>query len=184
MRLWSIHPRYLDTQGLTALWREALLARAVLRGLTRGYRRHPQLHRFRDHPAPRAAISTYLRCIHAEAGRRGYAFDGGKIGTGRTKVRIPVSAGQLAHEWRHLMRKLARRNPSLRHAWRGTARPQVHPLMRRRVGPIEHWERGPAGGGGPGAARRRPRAELNPSASGAVWSRAARRRRAPRSPRR
>ena len=29
MRLWSLHPRYLDRQGLTALWREGLLARAV-----------------------------------------------------------------------------------------------------------------------------------------------------------
>ncbi len=38
MRLWSLHPRYLDAKGLVALWREALLARAVLRGATRGYR--------------------------------------------------------------------------------------------------------------------------------------------------
>ena len=35
MRLWTLHPRYLDAQGLTALWRESLLARAVLRGETR-----------------------------------------------------------------------------------------------------------------------------------------------------
>jgi len=26
MRLWSVHPRHLDRQGLTACWREALLA--------------------------------------------------------------------------------------------------------------------------------------------------------------
>ena len=26
MRLWSIHPRYLDPKGLVALWREGLLA--------------------------------------------------------------------------------------------------------------------------------------------------------------
>lgn len=156
MRLWSIHPRYLDTQGLTALWREALLARAVLRGLTRGYRHHPQLLRFRAHPAPRAAISTYLRCVHEEARRRGYAFNGGKVGSGRTAVRIPVSAGQLAHEWRHLMRKLARRSPAQRRAWRATAQPQVHPLMRRRAGPVEHWERGRGTGRAAGNERRRP----------------------------
>ena len=29
MRLWSLHPRYLDAKGLVALWREALLAQAV-----------------------------------------------------------------------------------------------------------------------------------------------------------
>ena len=43
MRLWSIHPRYLDSMGLVALWREALLAQAVLRGETKGYKFHPQL---------------------------------------------------------------------------------------------------------------------------------------------
>jgi len=31
MRLWTIHPKYLDRQGLLALWREALLAQKVLR---------------------------------------------------------------------------------------------------------------------------------------------------------
>lgn len=37
MRLWSIHPRYLDTKGLVALWRETLLlAQAVLFGNTKG----------------------------------------------------------------------------------------------------------------------------------------------------
>lgn len=67
MRLWSLHPKYLDARGLVALWREALLAQAVLRGETRGYRRHPQLERFRNHAAPLAAMSLYLRAIHAEA---------------------------------------------------------------------------------------------------------------------
>jgi len=26
VRLWTVHPRYLDASGLVALWREALLA--------------------------------------------------------------------------------------------------------------------------------------------------------------
>ena len=30
MRVWSLHPRYLDPQGLVALWRETLLAHKVL----------------------------------------------------------------------------------------------------------------------------------------------------------
>jgi hypothetical protein len=47
MRLWTVHPRYLDARGLVAAWREALLAQAVLAGATRGYRHHPQLDRFR-----------------------------------------------------------------------------------------------------------------------------------------
>ena len=141
MRLWSIHPRYLDAQGLVALWREALLARAVLRGRTRGYRHHPQLARFRAHPAPRAAISTYLWSVYREAVRRGYSFDAAKIGRARTAVRIPVTAGQIAHEWRHLLRKLAVRSPATHRQWRAKRRPQHHPLMRRHPGPIEAWER-------------------------------------------
>ena len=41
MRLWTLHPQYLDPRGLVALWREALLAQKVLLGRTRGYRAHP-----------------------------------------------------------------------------------------------------------------------------------------------
>ena len=27
MRIWSLHPKYLDTKGLVALWRETLLVK-------------------------------------------------------------------------------------------------------------------------------------------------------------
>jgi hypothetical protein len=37
MRIWTISPAQLDRAGLVALWREALLAQAVLSGKTRGY---------------------------------------------------------------------------------------------------------------------------------------------------
>ena len=67
MRLWSLHPEYLDARGLVALWREALLARKVLSGGTRGYRSHPQLERFNALPDPVAAIDCYLRHIFEEA---------------------------------------------------------------------------------------------------------------------
>src|SRR5665213_874155 len=58
MRLWTLHPRYLDAQGLVAAWREALLAQKVLEGATRGYTRHPQLIRFQSHPKPLEAIKS------------------------------------------------------------------------------------------------------------------------------
>ena len=141
MRLWSIHPRYLDAQGLVALWREALLARAVLRGQTKGYRHHPQLDRFRAHPAPRLAISTYLHAIYLEACARGYAFDSGKIGSRRTDKLIVVSHGQIAYEWKHLLRKLSNRSPERYRQVRTTCLPRCHPLMRQRAGPVESWER-------------------------------------------
>jgi len=141
MRLWSIHPRYLDARGLVAVWREGLLARAVLQGKTRGYRRHPQLDRFRRHPSPRLAISTYLSAIHSEAARRGYSFDPSKIGRGRSCHLIPVTAGQIAHEWQHLLRKLLVRSPACYRQWRSIRVPRCHPFMRRRVGKVESWER-------------------------------------------
>lgn len=79
MRLWSLHPVYLDSKGLVAGWREALLAQKVLRGATHGYRSHPQLQRFKEAPDPQAAMSAFLRGLQEEATRRGYNFDAGKI---------------------------------------------------------------------------------------------------------
>ena len=142
MRLWSLHPRYLDAVGLVALWREALLAKAVLRGRTRGYRHHPQLARFRAARDPVAAINAYLRAVHAEAGRRGYRFSARKLGGRVARARLPVNRAQVTHEWRHLLAKLARRSPAVHRALRGVVRPALHPLFLRRPGGIEPWERG------------------------------------------
>ncbi len=141
MRLWSLHPKYLDARGLVALWREALLARAVLRGLTRGYRAHPQLQRFREHTTPVSAITAYLAAVHGEASARGYAFDASKLGRLRRPPRLPVTEGQLRYEWRHLLDKLARRSPALHERWRSLKAPQCHPLFRIVRGPVEGWER-------------------------------------------
>lgn len=141
MRLWSLHPKYLDPQGLVALWREALLAQAVLRGETRGYRHHPQLDRFRQHPAPLAAITMYLRAIHAEALARGYTFDATKIAPGDDAAHLPVTSGQIAYEWAHLLAKLKARNEAFHHRWQSVSAPELHPMFEQRPGPVEPWER-------------------------------------------
>lgn len=141
MRLWSLHPRYLDPQGLVALWRETLLAKAVLRGETRGYLHHPQLLRFKEHSQPRWAMNSYLAAIHDEATRRGYRFDRSKVGPVRKVQPITVTSGQLAHEWHHLQRKLAARSPDVLSLWTGVATPDCHPLFRQRPGPVASWER-------------------------------------------
>jgi hypothetical protein len=146
MRLWSLHPRYLDPQGLVALWREALLAKAVLRGETRGYLRHPQLERFRAHPQPRLAMNAYLAAIYEEAVRRGYSFDRSRLGPVRSIQPIAVGSGQLAYEWRHLRRKLTMRNPAVLALWSELARPACHPLFQRQPGPVASWERLEGGG--------------------------------------
>jgi len=141
VRLWTLHPRYLDARGLVALWREALLGRAVLRGETVGYRHHPQLDRFRAQASPRSAINAYLRAVHAEAVRRGYAFDAGKVGPVRSRARIRATSGQLEHEWRHLLAKLRARSLADYARWRGVRVPEPHPLFRVVPGPVEPWER-------------------------------------------
>jgi hypothetical protein len=141
MRLWSIHPRYLDPAGLVALWREGLLAQAVLRGATRGYRHHPQLQRFQAMPAPAASIAEYLRAVHAEAERRGYSFAGEKIGSPRDPAPITVTNGQLAYEWTHLLAKLKGRSPERHAELVGSTGQDAHPLFRVVSGPVESWER-------------------------------------------
>ena len=140
MRLWTLHPCYLDPQGLVALWREALLAQAVLRGETRGYRHHPQLRRFQAAPDPAAAIAGYLRAVQVEASGRGYRFDAGKIAAAADAAPIPANRGQLAYEWQHLKGKLAQRSPAWLYALGSLTRPRAHPLFRLVPGPVADWE--------------------------------------------
>jgi hypothetical protein len=147
MRLWTLHPRYLDARGLVALWREALLAQAVLRGQTRGYTRHPQLERFRGGGSPLGAIAGYLRGVLAESTARGYDFTAGKVGRARCPDILTVTSGQLAHEWQHLMAKLALRDPARRDALQAVRRPVPHPLFRVVPGRVEGWERSGARSG-------------------------------------
>jgi hypothetical protein len=139
MRLWTLHPRFLDAKGLVALWREALLAQAVLRGLTRGYRHHPQLDRFREHGSPRSAINAYLRAVHDESIRRSYRFDTTKIGPVRSSATIAATSGQLEYEWGHLLRKLRERSREDYRRLKGLG-PQAHPLFAIVDGPVAAWE--------------------------------------------
>ncbi len=141
MRLWSVHPRYLDRQGLTACWREALLAQTVVERTSGGYSNHPQLQRFRATDDPMAAIGTYLRGIAAEADARGYRFTKEKILRSSDVPPIPVTVGQLDHEWAHLRGKLAKRSPDRLETFGDLARPDPHPLFTVVAGAVEGWER-------------------------------------------
>lgn len=144
MRLWSLHPALLDRQGLTACWREGLLAQAVLAGRTRGYTRHPQLERFRTQADPLAAVGAYLGAVAAAAHDRGYRFDVGRIDRDRIPdaepvPRIRVTDGQLAFELEHLRAKLAVRSPEAQLP----LEPVAHPLFIVEPGPVAAWERTP-----------------------------------------
>ena len=141
MRLWSLHPSYLDAKGLVALWREGLLARKVLAGGTKGYTNHPQLDRFKAARDPLASIDVYLEAVVAEADARGYAFDRTKLALGQEVPSIPVTDGQLAHERIHLKGKLEARDPARVSLLAGMGAIRSHPLFRVVSGGIEPWER-------------------------------------------
>ncbi len=140
MRLWSLHPGYLDRPGLLANWREGLLARKVLSGKTKGYRHHPQLKRFLETKAPISYLNAYLYSLYQEAARRGYSFSLAKISGPRARGKIVVTSGQLRYESEHLRRKLDRRQGKgrLRLKARGIA---THPSFRVCPGQVEAWEK-------------------------------------------
>ena len=112
MRLWTISFKYLDAKGLVALWREALLAKNVLAGLTKGYKNHPQLDRFYAYENALEAINAYLAEVYAQSCARGYKFDAGKVGEfdERNLAKIAVSRGQIEYEFAFLQEKLKSRD--------------------------------------------------------------------------
>lgn len=143
MRIWSLHPRYLDAKGLVACWRETLLAQKVLDGRTTGYRNHPQLVRFRAGDEPMGLIGAYLEDLAVEADARGYRFNRRLILHPSEPLvsSLVVTTGQLDHERSHLLAKLAIRAPALQAAIPVPPdRPAVHPLFSVVAGPIEPWE--------------------------------------------
>ncbi len=140
MRIWTLHPKYLDAKGLVALWRETLLAQKVLLGQTKGYRNHPQLQRFRQTRNPVGAVASYLRTVAAEAQRRGYNFDSSKISSKHYQGRITVTCGQVAYEREHLAHKLNVRDPELCNKLNRSAAVELHPLFDLIDGDVEGWE--------------------------------------------
>jgi hypothetical protein len=141
MRLWSIHPKYLDAKGLVALWRESLLAQAVLARETSGYRNHPQLDRFRQSSAPLGAISTYLWGVYQESLQRGYDFDISKISQRVGRQRLPVTRGQLAYEIEHLQHKLEARDETAYNKIKAVRVIKAHPMFSVVAGKVEDWEK-------------------------------------------
>lgn len=144
MRLWSIHPRYLDRIGLIALWRESLLAQKVLQGKTKGYRNHPQLRRFINHPHPRRAIAHYLIGVWEEGRTRGYRFNRAKIDERGIKTieKILVTTGQLRYELNRLCVKMQGRDPARYQQLLSVHAIEFHPSFALVEGAIEEWEKG------------------------------------------
>lgn len=141
MRLWSVHPMYLDSAGLNACWREGLLAKHVLEGKTKGYTNHPQLQRFKQSADPISYINAFLTEIYLEASKRGYSYNPDKIKLTHNLPLLSVTEGQIRYEMMHLERKLEKRNPEyLKKIIPLVDIIQPHPIFSIHVGEIEEWE--------------------------------------------
>ncbi|HAA47304.1 MAG TPA: DNA lyase [Synergistaceae bacterium] len=140
MRIWSFHPKYLDSKGLVALWREGLLAKAVLEGNTKGYKSHPQLVRFQLQERPVEAVNAYLYFVLEEARSRKYHFDPAKLKRVVEVPKIKVTDGQLRYEWAHLLSKLKVRDSERFLKLSKASLPEPHPVFTCTQGPVEKWE--------------------------------------------
>lgn len=140
MRIWSVHPKYLDAKGIVALWRETLLAKNVLVGNTKGYKNHPQLSRFKSVEKPIEAINQYLAEIWDEATRRGYNFDRNKIDFDFKKIKIEVTTGQMQYEFNHLLKKLEQRDPKQFKQFENLKMVDCAEIFEVKEGEIEKWE--------------------------------------------
>lgn len=140
MRIWSIHPKYLDRLGLIALWRETLLAKSILEGKTKGYKNHPQLDRFKKADNPISCINQYLTAVYQEAVKRGYNFDKNKIRWNFKPTILTVTTGQLNYEMSHLLKKLKIRDIAKYNELIGKTKIDPHPIFKPVEGTIEVWE--------------------------------------------
>ncbi|MFA7445362.1 MAG: pyrimidine dimer DNA glycosylase/endonuclease V [Flavobacteriaceae bacterium] len=140
MRIWSLHPSLLDTKGLVALWREALLAKHVLEGKTKGYTNHPQLNRFKATENPVFTINYYLSEVQKEAEQRGYNFDKNKIDWSFEPITITVNDKQTEYEFRHLLKKLEIRDVQKFESIKNQKKLLLHPMFIEIKGEIENWE--------------------------------------------
>jgi hypothetical protein len=140
MRIWSLHPKYLDAKGLVALWREALLAKKVLEGKTKGYKNHPQLIRFKNSGNAVGCINQYLTSVYENSLERGYNFNKGKVNPAFIATQLTVTDKQMKFEMEHLLKKLEARDPELFHELSLKIKIEANPLFRIVYGEIEEWE--------------------------------------------
>lgn len=141
MRLWSIHPKYLDKAWLLACWREWLLAKKVLEWNTKWYKNHPQLLRFKETQNSILAINSFLSQIYLESKNRWYKFQIEKIEFNDFIWIIKVTEGQLRYEMSHLLKKLQLRDTVNFEKLKNTSIINSNPVFEVIPWEIETWER-------------------------------------------
>jgi hypothetical protein len=140
MRIWSIHPKYLDVKGLVALWRETILAKNVLEGKTNGYKNHPQLIRFKNSANPLQGINQYLAAVYKESQIRGFHFNKDKLKIYNEPVTLTVTRKQIEYETQHLLKKLKTRDMERYQRLLNETNIEPHPIFKIIDGEIEVWE--------------------------------------------
>lgn len=87
-------------------------------------------------------MGRYLLAVWKEADQRGYSFDKKKAKNALKKVAaITVTLGQTKYEWKHLRKKLKKREPQKLKLYSKTHSPKLHPSFRKVPGPIAPWEK-------------------------------------------
>lgn len=110
------------------------------------YYNHSQLQRFKECERPLDAIGRYLLEIYAEAEVRGYKFDSSKIRGKLTPIKLTVTKGQLEYEFKHLCRKVMKRDRDWfikikGQEFRDNYTIKANPIFKVVYGDIESWER-------------------------------------------
>jgi hypothetical protein len=139
MRIWSLHPKYLDSKGLVDLWRESLLAKQVLEGKIKGYKNHPQLIRFLNSGNALGCINQYLTSVYENSLEKGYNFNKNVVNSDIIPTKLTVTDKQLKFEMEHLLKKLETRDPERFHKLSRKRKIDANPLFRTIAGEIEEW---------------------------------------------
>ena len=144
MRIWSLHPQYLDQKGLGGQWEEGIIAQNTLFFQEGKYLNYPVLHRVKAHQEPVAWIGMYLNEILKEANvNRGYNYNDQLIKQLKPTLPMPVTRGQLYYEWTLLQGRLQKRDPVKMSLNDGVDINNIkaNPMFYVIDGDIEDWER-------------------------------------------
>jgi len=134
VRLWTLHPRYLDDSTLREAWRDGLTARRRLAAGPDLNTSDPVLLELAATRKPLATVDRYLRSLFEEARRRGKAFDLSRLGTATDAQSIPISSERVRQDWAELMGVIERRDPDRHARLKNLQRPHCHPAFRRHQG--------------------------------------------------
>ena len=141
MRIWSIHPKYLDSKELLNLWKETLEVKNKLLSKTNGFDHSKQLERFLDLKKPIEAINNYMSSVYKEAVKRNCEVDDEFMDWDfDDSLQIPVTSGQINLEIKELRSRLREKDEEKLHSLNGNTFLELHPIFYSIPGTIEEWE--------------------------------------------